>query len=76
MVERLCNYKGEVIKRSFRNRMRKEVSLKLHNIASKFSFRLVVKLRSSGRRTNETQKHLVYILLLFVDINVQRHSVE
>jgi len=59
MVERLCNYEGKVIKRSFRNRMRKEVSLKLHNIASKFSFRLVVKLRSSGRRTNETQKHLV-----------------
>jgi hypothetical protein len=59
MVERLYNYEGEVIKRSFRNKMRKEVSLKLHNIASKFSFRLEVKLWSSGRRTNETQKQLV-----------------
>lgn len=36
MVERLCNYDDEVINRTFRNKMRKEVSLKLHNATSKF----------------------------------------
>jgi hypothetical protein len=45
MVERLRNYEAEVINRTFRNKMRKEVSLKLHNVTSKFSLRLEVKLR-------------------------------
>jgi hypothetical protein len=45
MVERLRNYEAEVINRTFRNKMRKEVSLKLHTVSSKFSLRLEVKLR-------------------------------
>jgi hypothetical protein len=73
MVERLCNYEGEVIKRSFRNRMRKEVSLKLHKIASKFSFRLVVKLRSSEEEQMKHRSTSYYIFccllrLTFTDI--------
>lgn len=81
MVERLCNYEGEVIKRTFRTRMRKELSLKLHNIASKFSLLLEVKLRSAGRRTNETQSTRITFLccllrLTLGDIlqNKQRNS--
>jgi hypothetical protein len=59
MVERLRNYENEVINRTFRNKMRKEISLKLHNVTSKFSLRLEIKLRFL-----EQMKLLCHLLII------------
>jgi hypothetical protein len=72
MVERLRNYEDEVINRTFRNKMRKEVSLKLHNVTSKFSLRLEVKLRFLEQMKLRNSTH--NIPLQFVDLNLKRQT--
>jgi hypothetical protein len=70
MVERLRNFGNEVINRTFRNTMRKEVSLKLHKITSKYALRLEVELRFLEQMKHRSSTY--YIPLLFVEINLKR----
>jgi hypothetical protein len=69
MVETLCNYDEEVINKTFKNKMKKEISLKLHNVTSKLSLFLEVKLLTWNKLK---QKQHMYILLSFVVLNLKR----
>jgi hypothetical protein len=70
LVERLHNYEDKVINKPFRNKMRKEDSLKLHNITSECSLRLEVKLLFSEQMKHRNSTH--YIALSFVELNLKK----